>query len=114
MVCAYRKWLITNSHFLKVLYEVNNMRENRLFFDISKGRKRPPCPWLKSCGLIKTRNPSFLIPIPLSLSIAEKLWLDQNAHAPMQGPGKDDGKQYQLPEKCLAFYEKSDTMGDVF
>ena len=49
-VCAYRKCLSVEANFLKVLIEVNGMRENRLFFDSSKGRKMA------------------------ALSIAERLW----------------------------------------
>jgi hypothetical protein len=38
-VCAYRKWPFMTVNFLKVLIEVNIMRQNQLFFDISEGRK---------------------------------------------------------------------------
>ena len=38
-VCAYRKWPFVTVNFLKVLLEVNIMRQNRLFFDISECRK---------------------------------------------------------------------------
>jgi len=45
--------------------------------------------------------------------MAEKPWLDQSAHAPIQGPENDGEKQYQLLEKIPAFHETSETRGDV-